>query len=321
MFTKKDIEFRSIFLINCLEERHLKLRMGELLLLDETGKTMTKFPFQKILALFVIGNATITTPLIDKCRRYGVFISVMKINLRPVYTFGVNADANFLLRENQYKFDKNDISIAKLLIRLKLDNELILLKRTRGKDEKTSYASAMITKYSDKIEDCKTYKELMGIEGISAKAFFSAYYQDFKWSQRLPRTKINYINVLLDIGYTMLFNFLESYARLFGFDIYVGVYHRQWFKRKSLLCDLIEPFRCIIDSTIRKSLNLGQFKARDFKCIKGEYFLSRDVAPNYYQIFMQDIVKYKREIFSFFQGYYKFFMGIGNNIQFPSFQI
>ena len=175
MFTKKDIEFRSIFLINCLEERHLKLRMGELLLLDETGKTMTKFPFQKILALFVIGNATITTPLIDKCRRYGVFISVMKINLRPVYTFGVNADANFLLRENQYKFDKNDISIAKLLIRLKLDNELILLKRTRGKDEKTSYASAMITKYSDKIEDCKTYKELMGIEGISAKAFFSAY--------------------------------------------------------------------------------------------------------------------------------------------------
>lgn len=70
MFTKKDIEFRSIFLINCLEERHLKLRMGELLLLDETGKTLTKFPFQKILALFVIGNATITTPLIDKCRRY-----------------------------------------------------------------------------------------------------------------------------------------------------------------------------------------------------------------------------------------------------------
>lgn len=30
----------------------------------------------------------------------------------------------------------------------------------------------MITKYSGKIEDCKTYKELMGIEGISAKVFF-----------------------------------------------------------------------------------------------------------------------------------------------------
>lgn len=320
MFTKKDLEFRSVFLINCIEEKHLKLRMGELLLVDDAGKTLTKFPFQKILALFVIGNATITTPLIEKCRRYGVFISVMKANLRPVYTFGVNAEANFLLRENQYKFEKDDISIAKHLIKLKIGNEISLLKKTRKNDPKTANAITMTGTYLDEIGNCNNYKSLMGIEGVAAKTFFAAYFQDFNWNQRLPRTKIDYINVLLDIGYTMLFNFLESYARLFGFDIYVGVYHRQWFKRKSLLCDLIEPFRCIVDSTVRKSLNLKQFKAKDFKCVKGQYYLKKEATSTYYQIFMQEIVGYKREIFSFFQSYYKYFMGRPNN-HFPSFQI
>lgn len=31
-------------------------------------RTLTKFPFQKLLALFIIGHITVTTPLIDKCK-------------------------------------------------------------------------------------------------------------------------------------------------------------------------------------------------------------------------------------------------------------
>ena len=59
MFTHKDIELRTIFVINCIEKRHLRVSSGELLLEEETDnskKTLTKLPFQKILALFVIGN-------------------------------------------------------------------------------------------------------------------------------------------------------------------------------------------------------------------------------------------------------------------------
>lgn len=321
MFTKKDIEFRSVFLINCLEEKHLKLRMGELLLVDNEGKTLTKFPFQKLLALFVIGNATITTPLIDKCRKYGVFISVMKINLRPVFTFGVSADANFLLRERQHKFNQDNIVIAKHLIKSKIYNQLSLLKKTRKADQLTIDACSSIRASLQQIDECDSYNALMGIEGLAARCFFSAYFQDFDWVKRMPRAKIDYINVLLDIGYTMLFNFLESYARLFGFDIYVGVYHRLWFKRKSFLCDMIEPFRCIIDNAIRKSINLGQFKKQDFKHIKGEFFLKQDLATEYYQVFMNEIIKHKKGIFVFFQGYYKYFMNIEHDVPFPVFKI
>lgn len=89
MFTHKDIEMRTIFVVNCIEhDRSLRVNSGELMLEEIEGdkkKTLTKFPFQKLLALFIIGHITVTTPLIDKCKKYGVALVVMKPNLRPVF--------------------------------------------------------------------------------------------------------------------------------------------------------------------------------------------------------------------------------------------
>lgn len=52
MYTNADIKNKSIFVINCTEKRNLKVLTGELLLEDATTlKTLTKMPFQKILAL------------------------------------------------------------------------------------------------------------------------------------------------------------------------------------------------------------------------------------------------------------------------------
>lgn len=321
MFTKKDIEFRSVFLLNCFDEKHLKLRTGELLLQDSAGKTLTKFPFQKILALFIVGDATITTPLIDKCRRYGVFLSVMKINLRPVFTFGSNAEANFLLRERQYAYNPDDPTIAKRIIDAKIRNQHRLLKNTRRTDSLTKTAIATADAALGMLPRVKTYQKLMGLEGWVAKDFFQAYFQDYNWNKREPRGKIDEINVMLDIGYSMLFNFLETYARLFGFDLYVGVYHRLWFKRKSFLCDLIEPFRFIVDNTVRKNLNLKKFKFSDFKKQKNEYSLKREAAADYYKTFMTEIISHKKLIFSFFQGYYRFFMNYDKKPPFPKIEI
>ena len=57
---------------------------------------MTKFPFQKILAVFVIGHISVTTPLIEKCRQNGIALVVLKQNLRPVFYWSSSAEANFL---------------------------------------------------------------------------------------------------------------------------------------------------------------------------------------------------------------------------------
>ena len=126
MFTHKDVEARTIFVINCLEERSLRVSNGELLLeelCDNKKRTLTKLPFQKILALFVIGHITVTTPLIEKCQKFNVALVVMKPNLRPVFYWSNSAEANYLLRKKQHDFKKDNLLFAKKIVENKIKNQ------------------------------------------------------------------------------------------------------------------------------------------------------------------------------------------------------
>jgi len=322
MFTHKDIEYRSIFVINCLEEKNLRVMSGELLLEDtQEKKTLTKLPFQKILALFVIGHINITTPLIDKCRLYGVPLVVMKPNFRPVFFFANTAEANYLLRQKQYEYPKTDLQIARVLVENKIRNQLRLLEKTRQKSPKIVEAKEKCQNYLPTIPQINDYDSLMGIEGGAAKAFFAAYFEQHDWKLRSPRTKIDPINATLDIGYTILFNYIEAFTRLFGFDPYVGVYHRLWFKRKSLICDLIEPFRCLIDQQVRKAFNTKQCSVDDFLLIKNEYILKREKNNHYTKMFYDALIDYKSDVFKYMQNYYRCFMQRKSVPDYPKFLI
>lgn len=324
MFTRKDIETRTIFVINCIDQqRNLRVNTGELLLEEERCEkkmTLTKFPFQKILALFVIGHITITTPLIEKCKRYGVALIVMKPNLRPVFFWDNMAEANYLLRQIQHNYPATELAIAKHLVKNKILNQKRNLVKTRKKDELTITAIEQCEAAMQTIDDISEYSQLMGLEGAIARAYFAAYYQSLDWKARHPRMKTDTLNVTLDIGYTLLFNYIECFLRMYGFDLYVGVYHRLWFKRKSLVCDLMEPFRCIIDHTILLAFNRKQFTNKDFEKKKNEYYLKRDKSADYYRVFIDALIPYKSEIFNYVQMYYRCFMGRKSVSHFPIFQ-
>jgi CRISP-associated protein Cas1 len=320
MFSNKDIEFRSIFVINCIENRNLRVSSGELLLENEKDKkTITKLPFQKILALFIIGHITITTPLIEKCKKFDVALVVMKPNLRLVFFYTNNAEANYLLKRKQYFFDKDDISIAKILVSNKIHNQLMLLNNTKKKDDITIKSQKICSNALLYIKNITDYNKLMGIEGVVSKNFFMAYFQELNWHIRAPRTKIDAINVTLDIGYTILFNYIEVFVRMFGFDVYCGVYHRLWFKRKSLICDLMEPFRCIIDNQVRKAFNKGQCKESDFILVKNEYKLKFEKNSDYYKMFYEVLIEKKMEVFKYIQSYYRCFMRDNFKSSYPFF--
>lgn len=324
MFTHKDIQVRTIFVVNCLEKRNLRVSNGELLLEEETDdgkKTLTKLPFQKMLALFVIGHITITTPLIEKCTKYGIPLIVMKLSLRPIFFFSITAEANYLLRQKQYLFSKDDISISKILVDNKIQNQLRLLEKTRLKTQIIENAKQECSKFLIQLSQATHYEVVMGIEGKVSKIFFAAYFDAIGWTKRCPRAKIDPLNVTLDIGYTVLFNFIEAFVRLFGFDPYVGVYHRLWFKRKSLICDLIEPFRCIIDRKVRKAFNTKQCKADDFVLQKNEYILKKERSSDYYKIFYEVLIEQKKEIFEYVRNYYRCFMQKKSVPDYPQFLI
>lgn len=294
---------------------------GELLLQEEQEgewKTLTKMPFQKILILFVVGNISITTPLIDKCKQNGVALIVVKPNFRPVFYWSDPSEGNYLLRQKQYSYEDSNIELAKYLVLNKIQNQIKLLENTRKKDEHTLKAIDSCHYTCEIIQAATDYDALLGLEGAASKLFFGAYYQDCNWKGRMPRVKPDAINATLDIGYTILFNYIESMVRLFGFDVYVGVYHKLWFKRKSLICDLMEPFRCIIDNAVRNAFKRKQFKSSDFTVIQKQYRLQYGKNSEYTKVFFDAIIKYKQEIFSFVRDYYRSFMK-GSYDNFPVF--
>ena len=315
---------RTIFVVNCIEhDRNLRVNSGELMLEELEGdkkKTLTKFPFQKLLALFIIGHITVTTPLIDKCKKYGVALVVMKPNLRPVFFWANSAEANYLLRKKQFEYSTEDLSIAKCIVYNKVLNQKAALSKTRKKDSYTVDAIKQCDAALDTLPDIDEYNQLMGLEGTVAKTYFSAYYQNLNWKGRHPRMKSDVLNVTLDIGYSILFNFMENFIRMFGFDLYVGVYHRLWFKRKSLVCDLMEPFRCIIDHATLLAFNRKQFSEKDFKLIKQEYHLKYEQCADYYKVFYDELIAKKMDIFKFVQQYYRCFMGCKSVKEYPIFE-
>lgn len=324
MFTHKDIEMRTIFVVNCIEHnRSLRVNNGELML-EELGedkkKTLTKFPFQKLLALFIIGHITVTTPLIEKCKKYGVALVVMKPNLRPVFFWANSAEANYLLRKRQFDYRTEDLTVAKAIVYNKVLNQKSALLKTRKKDELTINALELCEASLSTLLNTTDYNQLMGLEGTIAKSFFSAYFQNQNWKGRHPRMKSDVINVTLDIGYTILFNFMECFVRMFGFDLYVGVYHRLWFKRKSLVCDLVEPFRCLIDHATLLAFNRKQFSEKDFTLIKQEYCLKYEKCADYYKVFYDTLIAHKTDFFKFVQQYYRCFMGCKTVKDYPLFK-
>ena len=323
MFTHKDIEMRTIFVVNCIEhKRTLRVCSGELMVeetVDNKTKALTKFPFQKVLALFVIGHFTLTTPLIEKCKRYGVALIVMKPNLRPVFYWADAAEANYLLRKRQYEYYDCDLSVARTIVHNKIINQMATLLKTRKRDEPTTSAISLCRESMDEVAHTTNYNQLMGVEGHVSKVYFAAYFQSLDWQGRHPRMKTDPLNVVLDIGYTLLFNFVECFLRMYGFDLYMGVYHRLWFKRKSLVCDIMEPFRCIIDHTVLLAFHRKQFSDTDFICSKQEYHLKYERTAAYYQVFFNSLIAHKSDIFKYVQSYYRCFMGHKPISTYPTF--
>ena len=135
------------------------------------------------------------------------------------------------------------------------------------------------------------------------------------------RSEKDIYNLLLDMGYTYLFNFMDAMLSLYGFDLYCGVYHRFFYQRKSLVCDMVEPFRCIIDRRLRKAYNLRQIDPADFFMENGCCRLAWKAQNKYIKLFFKDILSEKEKIFIFCQEYYRWFIRDKPMDLFPNYEI
>ena len=99
------------------------------------------------------------------------------------------------------------------------------------------------------------------------------------------------------ILHTMLFNIVDAILQVYGFDTYYGVFHKCFYMRKSLVCDLMEPIRPVVDYQVRKSINLGQCKENDFEVINNRWCLKYKSNPQYIQFLMTVMNRQVRKMY------------------------
>ncbi len=311
MLTYPDFEEKQLIYIQSEEVKNLSIKNSNLLS-EEEGKTINQAPLAKIFAIMIVGNCTMTSTMIKKLIEHGVIILLMDRNLAPYCLIGGETEGNTLLRQKQYD-STNDFKRACWIVENKIENQILLLKKKRKKS-----SIPQLQKLIASVAEVEDEKRLLGLEGNASKVFFQNFFADQKWHGRKPRTKFDEINTLMDIGYTYLFHFIEANLRLYGFDLYKGFYHTTFFQRKSLVCDIMEPFRCIIDNAISRIFALKTFDPKDFKIYKGQYQIKLETGSKYTKIFLAAIMENKEEIFRYIQTFYRIRIKEGDD--YPKFQ-
>ena len=293
----------------------LRFQNDNIVFLKE-GQVVNRASCHKVFAVFVAGDIMITSRLLQKAAAYAVSIFFMRNNFEVAAPFVATAEGNYLLRMKQYALTSaEELTIAKAIVKNKAENQSQLLQIRSENEKMKPYWDDAIAR----IKDAEDGQKLLGLEGELSKRFFVAYFKEIGWYRRMPRVKPDIPNFLMDMGYTYLFNIVDALLRLHGFDTYKGVYHKLFFQRKSLACDLMEPFRCVIDHALLKAYNLKRISESDFTVADRKVALSFDEQSKYTSIFLEAIMDHKEELFAYVHGFYRHMMDTHNSL--PSFVI
>lgn len=98
------------------------------------------------------------------------------------------------------------------------------------------------------------YADESNREGHAAKVYFNALFgMDF------TRTQECNINAALNYGYGIILSCFTREVSANGYITQLGLFHSNMFNQFNLACDLMEPFRVLVDRCVKK-INLSKFE-------------------------------------------------------------
>jgi len=196
-----------------------------------------------------------------------------------------------LIRRKQLESSTGEkgLNLAKEWVISKIENKVDFLKslansRTnKGKIinecvvslEKKIY---MLQKMKGSLEEKRN--SIMAIEGMAGKEYFGTLNyimpDRFKFKGRSRSPAKDEFNCLLNYGYGVLYSMVEKGCILAGLDPYVGFIHTDNYNKKSLVFDLIEMFRILVDKTVIYLFSKRKIKKEYFDQIKNGLSLNQE---------------------------------------------
>ena len=196
-----------------------------------------------------------------------------------------------LIRRRQLEIAETELGLQWVIewIRQKLDNQIEFLQElSRHRDKKADQISDCLKKIEQSREKLSLLQgsidekrsEIMGLEGSSGRTYFAALAElipeRFKFDGRSRQPAKDEFNAMLNYSYGILYSLVEKACILAGLDPFVGFLHTDNYNKKSLVFDLIEPYRIIGDKTVFYLFSKRQVKQDYFDAIKNGMMLNKE---------------------------------------------
>jgi CRISPR-associated endonuclease Cas1 subtype II len=102
----------------------------------------------------------------------------------------------------------------------------------------------MLSNYLTEIE----FNDTSNREGHAAKVYFNALF-----GMNFTRSNDCVINAALNYGYSIILSAFNRECAINGYLTQLGLFHNNMFNHFNLSCDLMEPFRVLVDRKVKKS--------------------------------------------------------------------
>ncbi|MCP9465767.1 MAG: CRISPR-associated endonuclease Cas1 [Nitrospira sp.] len=284
-----------------LDRPEAELRLdGGALAVYVNGERDGMVPLAPVDRIVVIGRQRVETALLHHLAEQGIsvlFLSGRTHSFRGRLAGRLHNHAR--LRMAQYHAHRSPLALglAREWVTAKLDGQASFL--TEAADVRPDqrggllHAATVIKETGAKAAGAETLERLRGLEGGAAAVYFAALPSLFPPSlgfegreRRPPRDPVN---ALLSLTYTLAHWEWVRESELIGLDPLIGFFHEIDYGRESLACDLLEPFRPLVDRWVWTLFRERQFDARDFASDQDRpgCSLKKAARSRYYQAYDQ----------------------------------
>ncbi len=219
----------------------------------------------KVESIIISNKAMITTQAIAMALEHNIDVVFLNGYGDPIgRVWFAKMGSTALIRRKQLEAETGKIGLDLVIdmIGAKLDNQSRFLKKLMharpGKEDQFDKAIATITDTRQKLEEPYSGMEearqhFLGFEGSAGRAYFQCLSktlpEKYQFKGRSRQPALDPFNATLNYCYGILYSLVEKACILSGLDPYVGFMHTDNYNKKSLVFDLIEPFRIFAEQT------------------------------------------------------------------------
>ncbi len=246
----------------------------------------------KVQSIWISTAATLSTDAIKLAIEHNIDIVFIDHNGHPyarIWQSKLGSTTQIRRRQLQVSEGEQGLAIARDWILTKMQHQIDFLKELqRHRPEKMLAIEEFIRTIQANREkiasvggDLEVRRDLIrSYEGAAGHAYFaclaSLVPDAYAFKGRSHQPARDPFNAMLNYAYGILYGMVERACLLAGLDPYIGFFHCDNYNKKSLVFDIIEPFRYLADQVVFYLFSKRQVKKEYFNEIPHGFTLNAE---------------------------------------------